>query len=261
MTIKASFRKQKHKPFAAIEHFLLKCEAWRSLSLVARSIYVELCAVYNGTNNGSLILSARQIAERMPVHRTTATRGFQELQQKGFIVAVRPAGFNMKTGVKRATEWRLTRHYCNVTQTAASKEFMRWMRPQIQNTAAPRGQAGCTTRPSRAKEATISRKVASTRSQNDPKHNGAGCTTRPHVDIYHIPLASFDGVATPEPSSFNPIDVSSWIGITDCVSLEELDGIMPVELKSWSKLHPSNFVATPSVFQPRSQGRIGALNV
>ena len=92
-------------------------------------------------------MSARQLAELLPVSRATAARALQDLAARGFIEAVRPGGFNMKAGEGRATEWRLTLHKCDVTGEAASKKFMRWQDGKIHFTVSPESHPGLTRRP------------------------------------------------------------------------------------------------------------------
>ena len=49
--------------FVALERYLLKSPAWRSLSPVARCAYIEIAHRYGGSNNGTLAMSARTMAE------------------------------------------------------------------------------------------------------------------------------------------------------------------------------------------------------
>ena len=120
-----------------LEHYLLNSPAWRSLSLVARCAFIEISKLFVPGRNGRLAMSARQLAELLPVSRATATRALHDLAARGFIEAVKPGGFNMKTGEGRATEWRLTLFKCDVTGEAASKKFMRWQDGEIHFTASP----------------------------------------------------------------------------------------------------------------------------
>jgi hypothetical protein len=63
---------------------MLQSPVWRSLSPVARSVFIELTAIYNGSNNGRLALSTRDAAERISCSKNTSARAFAELIQKGF---------------------------------------------------------------------------------------------------------------------------------------------------------------------------------
>jgi hypothetical protein len=99
---------------------------------------VEVLALYNGSNNGCLALSARTAAERCRCSKDTASRALRELQQTGFI-EVSVAG----TWHRRlATEWRVTLYNCDRNGALASKAFMR-IKPS--NPAVPKFFRGPTT--------------------------------------------------------------------------------------------------------------------
>jgi hypothetical protein len=103
---------------------MLSTPAWRSLTPAARAVYVVLAERYNGQNNGSLALSARDAARLCNINKDTAGRAFRELIDHGFIECVTPGGFSRK--VRHATEWRLTVHRCDVRDELPTKDFMRW---------------------------------------------------------------------------------------------------------------------------------------
>jgi hypothetical protein len=105
--------------------WMLKSAAWKSLSIVARALYVELANRYFGNNNGQIAYSVRQAAEEFKISKDTASRAFDQLQARGFITVGRKGGFNLKEHKGQATEWRLTEHPCG-EQTFATKEFTRW---------------------------------------------------------------------------------------------------------------------------------------
>ena len=130
-----------------LEHYLLNSPAWRSLSLAARAVFIEMARSYVPGRNGRLAMSARMLAEGLPISRATAARALQDLAARGFIEAVRPGGFNMKAGEGRATEWRLTLHKCDVTGERASRAFMRWQGDTIHFTVSPESHPGLTRGP------------------------------------------------------------------------------------------------------------------
>jgi hypothetical protein len=152
--------KRKLSSFIAIERYIFECPAFRSLSLVARCAFIEVGNLYDGTNNGRIALSARTLADRLPVSRATATRGLNELVDKGFIEPVRAGGFNIKSGVKRATEWRLTNYRCDVTGERPLKPFMRWQDGKFHFTASSESHTGLTREPPKAIAQQYCRKVA-----------------------------------------------------------------------------------------------------
>jgi hypothetical protein len=130
--------------FVSLPHWMLCSPAWRSLSPVARSVFVELAAIYNGSNNGRIALSARDAAERARCSKNTAARAFAELIQKGFTDLCSRGHFDRKT--PHAAEYRLTLHPCNRTGERASKRFMNWHPDQSKSVAGlTRGTAGVTT--------------------------------------------------------------------------------------------------------------------
>lgn len=106
-------------------HWMLKTDAWRSLSVVARALYVELSSLYYGNNNGEIILSVRQGAKALHVSKDTAARAFEELQARGFLAVRRKGGFNLKERKGQATEWRLT-EFAYGTDPYGTKEFASW---------------------------------------------------------------------------------------------------------------------------------------
>jgi len=124
--------------FVKLEHYLLNSPAYRSLCCYARSLLVELYALYNGSNNGTLYMSVRQAQQRLgDVGRKAAEKAFNELQDRGFITVVQKGSFTCK--VQLATTWRLTEHDCE--GRPATKDFMRWTPPAAagKNTVLLRG--------------------------------------------------------------------------------------------------------------------------
>ena len=109
-------------------HWLLESDAWRSLDAVARALYVEISSRYNGRNNGRIPFSVREAASVVRISKSTASRAFSCLVERGFIVPIKLGAFSLK--IRHATEWRLTEHSCDVTCKGASKDFMRWRRPE-----------------------------------------------------------------------------------------------------------------------------------
>jgi hypothetical protein len=109
-------------------HRMMQTQAWRSLDGNARSVYLELAALYNGNNNGRIGFSARQAAKIMPVSRATAFRALVALQDRGFIVAMTKGRFDRQ---RHATRWRLTEFKCDLTGQPASRDFEAWTTADI----------------------------------------------------------------------------------------------------------------------------------
>src|SRR5258708_19171829 len=114
-----------------IMEFMLGSGAWQSLDPVARALYVEMARRYRGpnSNNGKIPYSVREAAAAMNVSRNTANRAFHHLEERGFIVAKKHSGFNVKG--RTSTEWLLT-EFPDDTLTGthiATKDFMSWTPP------------------------------------------------------------------------------------------------------------------------------------
>lgn len=69
--------------FVQLHHRLLDSAAWRSLKPGPRALYIELKRRYNARNNGKLVLSHRQAAEALGVHRNTIGPWFDALIDRG----------------------------------------------------------------------------------------------------------------------------------------------------------------------------------
>ncbi len=123
--------------FVSLPHHMLRSLAWRSLSPVARCIFLELAAIYNGGNNGFIALSTRDAAKHVRCSKDTAARAFFELTEKGFIVCCSRGHFDRKS--PHASEYRLTLHSCNRTGEKASKAFMHWRLDEAKSVAGPMG--------------------------------------------------------------------------------------------------------------------------
>jgi hypothetical protein len=123
--------------YVRLTHRMMQTQAWRSLDCVARAIYLELAALYHGTNNGSIGLSARQAAEAVHVSKDTAARAMVVLQDRGFIVATAKGRFDR---LRHATRWRLTEFKCDLTGQPASRDFESWLTAEIV-TLHPRGDS------------------------------------------------------------------------------------------------------------------------
>ena len=108
--INATGRNDRTDRFARFPHRLLKSQAFRRLSLVARALTLELLLIDNGRNNGSLYLSIRDATDRLGLSdRKAIQRGFDELVACGLVVCSKEAHFEIKAAEQsRARCWRLT---------------------------------------------------------------------------------------------------------------------------------------------------------
>jgi DNA-binding transcriptional MocR family regulator len=108
--------------------FMLDSKAWQSLDPVARALYVEITRRYRGlnSNNGRIPYSVREGATALNVSRNTAARAFHHLVERGFIVAKKRSGFNVKG--RTSTEWLLPEFPDDTLASVntAAKTFMSW---------------------------------------------------------------------------------------------------------------------------------------
>lgn len=102
--------------------WLTRSPAWRSLKPAERCVYLELAERFNGSNNGRISMSLRELEERVGVSKATASRALSVLVDRGFIVQTKEGSFRRK--VRHASEWRLTEH--PTESGPATKEFVRW---------------------------------------------------------------------------------------------------------------------------------------
>ena len=83
--------------FTKLEHRLLTSGAYRSLSLSARCLLVELMMLYNGANNGSLYLGVRDATDRLGLSdKTVCGNAFRELINSNLVTVTKDSHFHMK---------------------------------------------------------------------------------------------------------------------------------------------------------------------
>jgi DNA-binding transcriptional MocR family regulator len=111
-----------------LPEWLQASEAWRTMKPGPRALYIELKRRYNGRNNGNIILSHRQAAEALAVHRNTVGAWFEELEARGFIwMAQGP--YLGPSGIGQASVWGLTEEMTQ-DMKPARKTFMAWRENQ-----------------------------------------------------------------------------------------------------------------------------------
>lgn len=96
--------------FARLPHEILMSPAYCSLNPNARALLVELMAMENGQNNGSLWLSIRDAGARIGLsNKESVSRAFDDLDRAGMIRMTKDAHFSVKASeTSRARCWRLT---------------------------------------------------------------------------------------------------------------------------------------------------------
>ncbi len=120
--------------------WLLDCPAYRHLSCYGRALLVEVIYRHNGENNGLILMSVREAADRLGIAPNTAWKALTELQDKGFIRTAKAGSFTLKQ--RHSTEWTLTMFA--VGDIKPTKDFMNWKPPEKQITVSPRATDGIT---------------------------------------------------------------------------------------------------------------------
>lgn len=106
MVTKRGRERGKGERFIRLNHALLKTEAWGSLTCAQRCVYLALCMVYNGFNNGQIGLSVRQAAKLANCNKDTAAAALKTLETRGFIERMTPGAFSLK--IRHSALYRLT---------------------------------------------------------------------------------------------------------------------------------------------------------
>ena len=128
------FKKGQSVSFTKLDEWLMSSQAWSSLKPAPRALYIELKRLYNGSNNGRLFLSQRDASQRLNINRSTVSRYFKELIDKGFLVETQGHCLGFQ-GNGKAAHYALTELPLN--EKPATKEFMNWKKtkPPLQNVA------------------------------------------------------------------------------------------------------------------------------
>lgn len=123
--------------YVPLPHAMLQSPAWRSLSGGAVRVFLELRSRYNGANNGQLSLSSQQAADLLGMSKSTVSRAFKELIEKGFLkLRVRGQWYG-----RRAAEYVVTdRSYQG---HPASRDWQRWNPPKQKTVPVRNRQNGC----------------------------------------------------------------------------------------------------------------------
>ncbi len=93
-------------PHIRLYAYVTTSDAWHSLTPLARALLIQIWVRHTGTNNGDIGYSIREAKKEFHCGDHQASRAFNDLQDRGFIVRHRCATYDGKVG--RATRWRLT---------------------------------------------------------------------------------------------------------------------------------------------------------
>ena len=129
------------QPFVMLPHWAFDCPAYRTLKPGPRALLWELIRLFNGANNGRIGFSQRNMSAAIKVADRETVAGYvRELEARGFIVARRRGGFNVKAADRRASEWALT--WLHIGDDLPTKDFMHWRPDKIDGTAKPASKGG-----------------------------------------------------------------------------------------------------------------------
>jgi DNA-binding MarR family transcriptional regulator len=88
------YNRRSHEPFVRLpKKIFFKSDTWKDFSPAARDIYCILKVKYNGSNNGELSLTYKELqAYRGLKKSTTITNGMRELEKAGWIERTKLGG-------------------------------------------------------------------------------------------------------------------------------------------------------------------------
>ncbi|MBV8848082.1 MAG: helix-turn-helix domain-containing protein, partial [Methylobacteriaceae bacterium] len=75
--------KRNPERFIKIPHYIVRSFAWSQLTPTDRATWLELAAIYNGSNNGSIAASTRILADRLNVGKSTVALSLRKLEMFG----------------------------------------------------------------------------------------------------------------------------------------------------------------------------------
>lgn len=127
------FRGRRRKTAAGDQYMglgypFVQSPAWRSLSGGAVKVWIELRSRFNGGNNGKLSLPFEQACEMLGMSKTTVGRAFAELEEKGFIVKMRPGQWHGR----QAALWAVTDR--GVDGFMPANSWKNWRPPEAKKT-------------------------------------------------------------------------------------------------------------------------------
>lgn len=168
-------------PYLQLHRWFLDCDAWRSLSVYARCLYIEIKRRYNGKNNGAISMSYREAEELVGCSNKPIPAAFRDLIERGFIRQERRGSFK---GTPFATTWILTELPQDEPERSLipSKEFMSWKsKPETPKKKTPHAESVHAARLERTANGTtarLERAVSTPRAYSEPSFSTIPCTLR-----------------------------------------------------------------------------------
>ncbi len=125
--VNAKGRNSGEGQYMTLSYNMVRSEAFRSLSGTAVKVWIEIRSSYNSKNNGKLFLSLTDAARRLSISKSTASRAFKELEEKGFLKLTRKGFF---TG-RQASEYISTDLSFN--GQLKTNDWKQWRKPPKKN--------------------------------------------------------------------------------------------------------------------------------
>ena len=228
--------------FVALERYVIRSEAWHSLTCLARAALIQVQFRYTGENNGSIQMSCAILAKELGLSKDSAARALRELLFKGFIGQTKGATFNSK--IRHCAEYRLTAFRCNLTGDLPPKTFMLW-KAKIQNTVRSTAHHGTMDETEATKTGTKALPRYDASDCEASKRTIHGTTHRTLLYSNHtVPAthtAASDGAGKPKAREQRGTDISNLTASTaNSLNLRQAANIRPapseIEISAPSKL-------------------------
>lgn len=157
--------------YVRLEHWIVDCPAWQSLSTNARAAWIELVRIYNGSNNGRIALDVFTLGKRLDKSKSTASRALNELEIAGFIRTEKIGSYASRN--RLACEYRLTHLPCDLSHRPPSKEFASLASPEAREAFPQVGMTG-------AQVGTARTRTSKNQKKNPKKkaHGATGATVK-----------------------------------------------------------------------------------
>lgn len=127
-------RSKSGPPFIMLRYDIVDSSAWLNLTPAERSVLIQIARRYNGSNNGFLGASVRELALECKIAKGTVTSAVNKLTEIGFIDIVVKGAFSWKIG--KASEYRLTWLKCDRTGHLPTNDFKKYTPIQLERKVA-----------------------------------------------------------------------------------------------------------------------------
>ena len=104
-------------------YYMLRSDAWRGLNGNTLRVFFEFHMRFNGANNGQLFIGMDRVARVLGISKSTVSKAFKELEEKGFLVKVKEG----KWVRGQSAEWRLTTQ--PFKNTPSTNDWRKWKKP------------------------------------------------------------------------------------------------------------------------------------